>query len=67
MSLNTVYKLINEFETAAVCKSWAGSMEPEQTELVKVRYTRLKKKLKVAVKELLPKHSLVSRAVEDML
>lgn len=76
MALATVYRLLNEFEDACIRLAeyapnrsdkhavWYNSEHEAQ---LRRRYHAAKRKLRAAVKELLPKHSLVPRAVEDML
>lgn len=72
MTLSTVYRLLNEFETScfelqALLSS--GDYSNECTPIVQARRTwrTKKRKLRAAIKGLLPKYSLIPRAVEDML
>ena len=68
MTLNTVYRLIEQFGDACTeLVAYTSSVPDDEHEVaLKRKHRAAKRKLRAAVKELLPVHSLVPRAVEDM-
>ncbi len=60
-------RLLSRFEKAAVNLSWIGTNEPDSHDGIRSEYHRAKELLIAHLVELQPKHSMIPRAVEDML
>lgn len=66
MNKRSLKRIIDRYARAKVEMSWLGSQDMEDHDAIRDEYQLAKKRLDEALDEVLPQHSLVPRAVEEM-